>query len=225
MVATTSHPPASAGAHHLVVIGASAGGVETLRRVAQGLPDDLAATVCVVLHISPASPSALAAILGRAGALPCRTAVDGEELRPGEILVAPPDRHLALAAGRVSVTAGPADHHHRPSVDVLFRSAAEYRGGPVTGVVLTGTQDDGAAGLAAIKAAGGTTIVQDPQDALYPGMPASAIAAVEVDTVVPCDQVADAIARAVNGDAQPAGSRPPPGYTGADDPGDVRVTR
>jgi two-component system, chemotaxis family, protein-glutamate methylesterase/glutaminase len=214
-VVTSSHPAAPVRRRHIVVIGASAGGVETLQRVVRGLPADLEASVCVVLHISPGSPSALAAILGRAAMLPCRTAVDGERLRDGEILVAPPDRHLIVADGRVSVTAGPRENGHRPSVDVLFRSAAADRDAQVIGVVLTGTQDDGTAGLAVIKANGGAAIVQDPDEALYAPMPANAIAHVEVDAVVPSDEVADAIVGIVTGDVEhpdppAAGPGPPP---------------
>ena len=201
---------------HIVVIGASAGGVETLQHVVRGLPADLPATVCIVLHLHPASPSALAAILRRATTLPCRTAVDGEELREGEILVAPPDRHLAIEGDRVTLSVGPRENGHRPSVDVLFRSAAAAQDGHVVGVVLSGTRDDGTAGLAVIKANGGGTIVQDPEDALYAGMPANAIAHVHVDHVVPSDKVADAIVRMVNG--------PPPGSDRPlDDPGPERM--
>jgi two-component system chemotaxis response regulator CheB len=195
-------PPDQAGAaerHHIVVIGASAGGVETLQRVVRGLPSDLPATICIVLHLHPGSPSALAAILRRATALPCRTAVDGEALRSGEILVAPPDRHLAIEDSHVALTVGPRENGHRPSVDVLFRSAAA-QDEHVVGVVLSGTRDDGTAGLAVIKANGGGAIVQDPHEALYGGMPANAIANVHVDLVVPSDQVADAIVTMVNGE-------------------------
>jgi two-component system chemotaxis response regulator CheB len=193
---------------HIVVIGASAGGVETLQRVVRGLPPDLPATICIVLHLHPGSPSALAAILRRATELPCRTAVDEEELRVGEILVAPPNRHLAIEGNHVSLTTDPPDSGHRPSVDVLFRSAAAAHGGHVVGVVLSGTRDDGTAGLAVIKANGGRTIVQDPEEARYAGMPANAIAHVDVDVVVPSDQIADAIVKMVNGESPPTVNPP-----------------
>ncbi|MHB1568671.1 MAG: chemotaxis protein CheB [Solirubrobacteraceae bacterium] len=204
--------PSSAARHRIVVIGASAGGVETLRRVVAGLPADLPAAICIVLHLAPNSPSALASILRRVTSLPCRTAVDGELLRDGEILVAPPDRHLAIEDGRVSLTVGPRENGHRPSIDVLFRSAAAAKDGQVIGVVLSGTRDDGTAGLAVIKSQGGSAIVQDPEEALYAGMPASAIAHVTVDRVVPSAQVAEAIVSMVNGNnsdtADPPAARP-----------------
>ncbi len=206
--------------HRVVVIGASAGGVETLRRVVQDLPSDLAATICVVLHLAPGSPSALASILRRAGSLPCHTAVDGQELRIGEILVAPPDRHLAITDSRVALTVEPRENGHRPSVDVLFRSAAAAENGHVIGVVLSGTRDDGTAGLAVIKSRGGVAIVQDPDDALYPGMPASAIAHVAVDHVVPSAKLAETIVAMVND----PGSDPPPAPEAGPLPGPAFVT-
>src|SRR5579884_3723136 len=170
-------------ARDLVVMGASAGGVEALRRVVAGLPAELPAAICIVLHLAPDSPSALPKILERAGALPCRAASDGEPLEPGSVLVAPPDRHLVVEDGRVRLTVGPRENGHRPAIDTLFRSAAA-RGDRVVGVVLSGTRDDGAAGLAVIKANGGGAIVQDPKEAMYAGMPRSALASVQVDAVV-----------------------------------------
>lgn len=196
----------------LVVIGASAGGVEVLRKVVAGLPEDLAAAVCIVLHIAPGSPSALAPILQRAGTLPCRAAEDGAELQEGHILVAPPDRHLVIEDGVAKLTLGPHENGHRPAVDALFRSAARARGGRVIGVILSGTRDDGAAGLAVIKAHGGAAIVQDPKEALYSGMPTNAIAHVLVDAIVPSERIADAVAAMVDG------GEPPPEAASQDDP-------
>ena len=195
----------------LVVIGASAGGVQVLTRVVKGLPADLGAAICIVLHIAPGSPSMLAHILGRAGPLPCRAATDGERLRQGVILVAPPDHHLVVEDGHVGLTVGPRENGHRPSIDVLFRSAAAALDSRVVGVVLSGTRDDGSAGLAVIKASGGATIVQDPKEAMYAGMPASAIANVAVDAIVPSELVASTIAAMVKGE------HPPPGPA-SDDP-------
>ncbi|MBV8217309.1 MAG: chemotaxis protein CheB [Solirubrobacterales bacterium] len=200
-----------AGRRDLVVIGASAGGVEVLTRVVRGLPADLRAAICIVLHISPGSPSMLAHILGRAGPLPCRPARDGERLQPGVILVAPPDHHLVVEDGHVRLTVGPRENGHRPAIDVLFRSAAKALDSRVVGVVLSGTRDDGSAGLAVIKSSGGATIVQDPKEAMYAGMPASAIANVAVDAIVPSELVASTIAAMVKGED------PPPGQS-SDDP-------
>jgi two-component system chemotaxis response regulator CheB len=191
------------GRRDLVVIGASAGGVETLKRVVADLPADLDAAICIVLHIAPDSPSLLAEILSRAGCLPCRPAGDGDQLRPAHVLVAPPDRHLAVDGDRVRLTVGPRENGHRPAVDVLFRTAAEARGPRVIGVVLSGTRGDGAAGLALIKAAGGGTIVQDPSEALYAGMPATALAHVQVDAVVPSERVGQTIVAMVKGQDPP----------------------
>lgn len=207
---------APAASHDLVVIGASAGGVEVLRRVATDLPPDLAACVCVVLHIAPSSPSALPRILERAGRLPCRAAADGEPLAPGQILVAPPDHHLVIADGRLRLTVGPRENGHRPSIDALFRSAAKSRGSRVIGVILSGSRDDGAAGLAVIRANGGAVIVQDPRDAMYEGMPTSALAAVQADAVVPSDRMAEVVVAMVNGQPLPPGTDPP---AGGDRPG------
>ena len=181
-------------------MGASAGGVETLRRVVAGLPADLNAAVCVVLHIAPGGPSALAAILGRAGPLPCRAVTDHEALRTGQILVAPPDRHVLIEDGHVTLSGGPRENGHRPSVDALFRTAAENLQGRVIGVVLSGTRDDGTAGLAIIKEHGGLTVVQDPDEALYGGMPRNAIANVPVDAIVPSGEIANTIVHMVSGD-------------------------
>jgi two-component system chemotaxis response regulator CheB len=209
-----AHTHELAGARRdLVVIGASAGGVETLSRVVRDLPPDLPAAVCIVLHIAPGSPSMLAQILGRAGKLPCRPARDGEHLRDGVILVAPPDHHLVIEDSRVRLTVGPRENGHRPAIDVMFRSAAAALDSRVVGVVLSGTRDDGSAGLAVIKASGGATIVQDPKDATYGGMPASAIANVRVDAIVPAALVGGTIAAMVNGESPP----PPVGVGGDPD--------
>lgn len=187
----------------LVVIGASAGGVETLKRVVGDLPPSLEASVCIVLHIAPDSPSLLGLILSRAGPLPCRPANDGDQLQAGEILVAPPDHHLVIEDEHVRLTVGPRENGHRPAVDVLFRSAAEAKDGRVIAVVLSGTRGDGTVGLAAVRARGGATIVQDPDEALYPGMPTTALEHVAVDAVVPSGLVAGAIVAMVRGEDPP----------------------
>jgi two-component system, chemotaxis family, protein-glutamate methylesterase/glutaminase len=159
------------------------------------------ASVCIVLHIAPDSPSLLARILSRAGKLPCHAVEQGEPLRNGEILVAPLDRHLVVDDEHVNLSNGPRENGHRPAVNVLFRSAAQAKGVRVVGVILSGTQEDGAAGLAAIKARGGITVVQDPTEARYAGMPKTALAQVAVDAVVPSERIASTIVAMVRGEA------------------------
>jgi two-component system chemotaxis response regulator CheB len=179
----------------LIVIGASAGGVEALRVVISRLPCDLPATVLVVLHIPEGGPSALPAILRRVGLLPARHPRDGEPLRHGEILVALPNHHLTVLDGVVRVTHGPRENGHRPAIDPLFRTAARWYGPRVIGVILSGTLDDGAAGQMTVADEGGATVVQDPDDALYPGMPRSVLEHVTVDHVVPARELGPLLAR------------------------------
>jgi two-component system, chemotaxis family, protein-glutamate methylesterase/glutaminase len=161
--------------HDIIVIGASAGGVETLKQLVKELPQDLPASIFIVLHLGrmPGN-SLLPAILERAGRLPAETPVDRTRFERGRIYVAAPDRHMLIEHDHVRVVRGPKENRHRPSVDPLFRSAAWTYGPRVVGVVLSGTLDDGAAGLWAIKTCGGVTVVQDPSEAPYNGMPTSA---------------------------------------------------
>lgn len=179
----------------IIVVGASAGGIEALRVLVGALPEDLAASVFVVLHTSPESPGMLAGILDRFGSLSAVTAKDGERIRPGTIYVAPPDRHLLIEPGVVRTTRGPKENRFRPAVDPLFRSAAQTYGPRVIGVILTGYLDDGTAGLWTVKQLGGTTIVQDPEDALVPFMPQNALAHVKVDYCLPLEEIAPLLVR------------------------------
>jgi two-component system, chemotaxis family, protein-glutamate methylesterase/glutaminase len=176
--------------HGVVVIGASAGGVEALRNIAAGLPEDFGSTVFVVLHLPPGGTSVLPAILARAGDLTASHPDDGEEIKPGHIYVAPPDNHMLIDDGVVRLARGPRENGHRPAIDPLFRSAARSHGAGVIGVILSGVLDDGTAGLAAVKAAGGRTVVQDPGDALYAAMPESAIAYVSPEHVLEAKAIA-----------------------------------
>jgi two-component system chemotaxis response regulator CheB len=183
----------------VVVIGASAGGVNALTELVRNLPRDLAAPVGIVLHIPPDSPSLLPQILNRDSNLQVLTPQNGQEWENGKIYIAPPDRHLLFAEdGTLHVARGPRENRARPAVDPLFRSAALAFGPRVIAVVLTGTLDDGTAGLIAVKERGGIAIVQDPKDALYPGMPESAIAHAAVDHVVPVRAMGELIGRLVS---------------------------
>jgi len=203
----SERPPVHGGPviRDLVVVGASAGGVEALRKLVAGLPANLPAAVVVVLHIPAYSRSALASILGRAGPLPVAQASEDSVLVPGQILVAPPDRHVLVADGHVTLSRGPRENGHRPSIDVLFRSAARAAGSRVIGVVLSGTLDDGTAGLVAIRQRGGVSVVQDPDDAAYAGMPLSAVEGDSPDAVLPVEDIPVLLRRLVGSRAdQPA---------------------
>jgi len=189
----------------VAVVGASAGGVEALLGLVAELPDDFPAALFVVLHVPPTGTSILPRILTRGGSLEARHAEDGP-IEPGCIYVAPPDCHLLIDPGRMRVSRGPRENGHRPAIDPLFRTAARAYESAVAGVVLSGTMDDGAAGLQAIKEAGGIALVQDPNDALYPAMPRNAIALTPPDHVLPVRELARKLAELAR---RPSPARPP----------------
>jgi len=191
--------------HDTIVIGASAGGVEALSQLLSLLPPDLPAAVFVVLHIPAQGHSVLPNILNRAiakrqkqSSLKAIHPQDGEQIEYGKIYVAPPDRHLLVKHGSISLARGPKENSHRPAVDPLFRTAARAYGQRVVGVVLSGTLDDGTAGLMAVKQQGGMAIVQDPAEAMYEGMPRSAIENVKVDRILPVTDIAALLAELAN---------------------------
>jgi two-component system chemotaxis response regulator CheB len=193
--------------HDIVVVGASAGGVEGLRTIAARLPADLPAAVFVVVHMAAEGRGLLPQLLDKAGPLAAVEAGEGARIERGRIYVARPDHHLLLEDNRMVLVRGPKENRSRPAVDPLFRSAALQYGPRVIGVVLTGSLDDGAAGLAAIKSRGGLAVVQDPHDALFPSMPRAALRAVQADHVVPLSEIAAVLARLV---PTPAGPAPKP---------------
>lgn len=162
----------------LIVLGASADGVFALRQIVAALPYGLPAAVLLVSHIG--KESRLPRVLAAVSAMPVMHPYDGELLRPGRIYVAPPEHHVRVGPGTISVTPD-SRGRHRPSIDELFMSAARAYGPDVIGVVLTGYLYDGAAGLHAIKQAGGIAVIQDPNEAAVPDMPRAAAKATPVD--------------------------------------------
>jgi two-component system chemotaxis response regulator CheB len=181
--------------HDIIVIGASAGGVEALERLARALPADLDAALFIVLHMPPLSKSVLPLILSRAGPLCAVHPQDREPIQSGRIYIAPPDHHLLVRRGHIRLTHGPSENSNRPAVDPLFRSAAQAYGPRVIGVILSGVLDDGTAGLLTVKRRGGLAVVQDPDEALFAGMPQSAIGNVRVDYVAPLAEIPSLLAR------------------------------
>lgn len=188
----------------LIVIGASAGGVEALRAIARGLPAELPAAILVAVHLSPRSPYLLPEILRGAGPLDVAEGADGAVIQPGRIYLAVPDHHLLVRGNRLSVTRGPKENRARPAIDPLFRTAALHYGPRVVGVVLTGMLDDGTAGLAAVKERGGLAIAQDPNDALYPSMPTSAMQHVACDHIARLADIPSLLTRVVREQVPPS---------------------
>jgi two-component system chemotaxis response regulator CheB len=173
----------------IVVVGASAGGVEAMVRLVAGLPAGFPGALFFVLHLPAQAPSALPAILSRSGPLAATHAVDGEPVRPGHIYVAPPDHHLIVDRDAVRLGRGPRENRHRPSVDVLFRSAAVHAGRNALAVIMTGMGDDGARGLKELHEAGGRTYAQDEESCVVFGMPKEAIKLGGVDQMVSLDEI------------------------------------
>jgi two-component system chemotaxis response regulator CheB len=177
----------------IIVIGASAGGLEALRMLVAALPPTFPAALFVVVHISPQSPGLLPEILDRAGPLPVLSATDQAPIRGGHIYMAPADQHLLLEPGWMRLTRGPKENRFRPAIDPLFRSAAYAFGPQVIGIVLSGMLDDGMAGLWAIKDRGGLAIVQEPSEAPHPSMPQNALTYVAVDYCLRTTDLATAL--------------------------------
>lgn len=176
------------------MIGASAGGVEALSNLFGNLPPSFPGSLFVVLHTLPGGVSQLPRILRRASSLNALHLDDGAEIEQSTVYVAKPNHHLIIESGRVRSLSGPRENGYRPSINALFRSAARVYGGKVVGVVLSGSLDDGTAGLQSIKSAGGITIVQDPGDATFQSMPRSALTNVDVDYVATASKIGGILA-------------------------------
>lgn len=183
----------------IVVIGASTGGIEALREVVQTLPPDFPGSIFVAMHIGPVS--LLPEILARSTKIKTVAARHGDQIQPGRIYVAPPNRHLLLEDGHITLSAGPRENGHRPAIDPLFRSAAKNFRARVTGVILSGGLDDGSAGLFAVKARGGAAVVQNPDEAIAPDMPRNAMKNVAIDYCVPAAEVAAVLTSLARGEA------------------------
>ena len=172
----------------MIAIGGWAGAIDPLLTIAAGIARGFGGTILIVLHIGP-NETQLPGLLARAGPLPVKQAEDGETIEHGTIYVAPPDQHVLVERDHIRLWHGPRQHFTRPPIDPLFSSIARYYGPRAIGVVLSGTGSDGSAGLEEIAKAGGKTVIQQPNDALYPEMPRNAAAAMEVDYVVPAAEL------------------------------------
>lgn len=175
---------------NIVAVAASAGGIHALVTVLGGLGADLPVPVLVVQHMDPHHRTVLAEILDRRTALHVKLAEAGESVRPGTVHIAPPDRHLIVDRdGTLGLTLGDRVHFLRPSADPLFESVADAYGARAVAVILSGTGSDGAKGVDAVKAQGGTVIAQDPETADFTGMPEAAVGTGAVDFVLPLEDI------------------------------------
>jgi two-component system chemotaxis response regulator CheB len=184
----------------VIVIGASAGGVEPLKELLQRLPPDLSATVAIVLHRSPYHETRLPSVLGRHALLSVLEPADRDPVLSGAVYVAPRDQHMIFEDGVVRLSRGPREHHTRPAIDPLFRSAADRYGSRVVGVVLSGVGSDGVSGLIAIKKANGISLVQHPREAQFDVMPCRAIAEDDVDAMLTVTGLGRALAALARGE-------------------------
>lgn len=174
----------------IVVVGTSTGGLKALQVLLSGLPADFPLPVVIVQHRAKGSDVGLRDYLQQSSQMPVIEPDDKETLLPGRAYLAPRDYHLLIENGALALSTAPPVAHARPSVDMLFETAADNYAERVIGVILTGANYDGAQGLSKIKARGGLTLVQDPASAACPQMPAAALGATTVDAVLPLDQMA-----------------------------------
>jgi two-component system chemotaxis response regulator CheB len=172
------------GKRDIIVIGASAGGVPALQSLVSTLPPGLPAAAFIVMHVPAWHRSELRGILSRHSSMPVSNPAPHQTIETGHIYVAPADHHLIIERDRrIALWHGPKENNFRPSINTLFRSAADVYGDRVIGVILTGTLEDGVAGLAWIKRHGGIAVVQDPQEATFPSLPQNVLHHVKVDHV------------------------------------------
>jgi len=188
-------PPDPAAAFPVVGIGASAGGLDAYRRLMECLPVDTGMAFVLVQHLDPLHPSLLAELIGNATRMPVTEATDGLAVEPNQVYTIPPNVTLGIMHGRLQILERIVERGRHLPVDEFLRSLAQDRGGQTIGVVLSGTASDGTAGLIAIKAAGGLTLVQDQASAAFWGMPGSAVAAGCADLVLPPEEIAAELAR------------------------------
>lgn len=194
----------------IIVIGASAGGVDALKTLFSTLPQNLSAAIFVVIHRPPRAPSLLAEILQRRASLRINDAVDGESIQQGRVYLAPPDRHIVIEQGHLHLSAGPKENRSRPAINPLFRSAALTYGSRLVGIILTGALDDGTLGLWEIKRRGGIAIVQEPDQAQHRQMPDSAIENVAVDYRVRLAQMGPLLVSLTAQEAKPQAAEQEP---------------
>src|SRR5215469_12032383 len=191
---------------NIVAIGASAGGVEALLFLAKAFPHNFPATILITIHLPSDFRSSLDEILTDAGPVPASFAQDEEPAKKGRIYIAPPGSHLLIDGDQLALGSGPRENNMRPAIDPMLRSAAVCCGNRTVGVVLTGTQSDGASGLWALSRCGGMTVVQDPRDAAFPEMPMAALNRGRPYHVVRLAQMPALLDRLVH---QPAGEAVP----------------
>lgn len=175
-----------------IVIGTSAGGVEALARILPPIPATLEAALLIVVHVPRERPSLLTDIFRAKCKLQVEEAVDKMQIKPGCIYFAPPDYHMLVDAGpQIALSVDEVVQYSRPSIDVLFESAADIYGARLLGVLLTGGNEDGAAGMAYIEQCGGKTVVQDPAEAATATMPESALKVIKPTHILPLDDIRD----------------------------------
>lgn len=183
---------------NIIVIGGSAESIESLKEIVSNLPADFPSSLFVVVHVSADAPSMLAKLLCNSSPLPATNPCDEEPIRTDHVYVSRPDRHLTIEDGKVRILRGPRENRHHPAIDPLFRTAARVFGPRAVGIVLSGRQDDGSAGIYAVNQRGGVAIVQDPNDAIYKDMPSRALEYAEPHYILPARDIAPILVEAAN---------------------------